>query len=142
LNATMYSIDQSTSPIPVDSVSLEGSTLKFVVDAVGGTYEGKVSATVKPAHHDHVAKVTSTSRPRFRFPQRELLTIEALPVAKGTSTGYERALLPEILQPLVVQVTISYCGHVAFGSRFTIGCEPEIGTMGRRYGLPTVIWQE
>jgi hypothetical protein len=41
-----------------------------------------------------------------------------------------------------LQVTISYCGHVASGSRFTIGCEPEIGTMGRRYGLPTVIWQE
>jgi hypothetical protein len=70
LSATMYSIDQSTSPIPVDSVSLEGSTLKFVVDAVGGAYEGKVRATVKPAHHDHVAKVTSTSRTRFRFPQR------------------------------------------------------------------------
>lgn len=42
--ATMYSIDQTTDAIPVSSVTLEGSTLKLTVDAVRGTYEGKLSA--------------------------------------------------------------------------------------------------
>ena len=42
--ATMYSIDQTTNPIPVSSVTLEGANLKLTVDAVRGTYEGKVSA--------------------------------------------------------------------------------------------------
>lgn len=41
--ATLYSIDQSTQPIPVDAVVLEGCSLKFVVNAIGGTYEGTVS---------------------------------------------------------------------------------------------------
>lgn len=42
--ATMFSIDQTTSGIPVNSVTLEGSNLKLTVDAVRGTYEGKLSA--------------------------------------------------------------------------------------------------
>ncbi|MGO8732778.1 MAG: alpha/beta fold hydrolase [Terriglobia bacterium] len=42
--ATMYSIDQTTNPIPVSSVNLDGSNLKLKVDAVRGTYEGKISA--------------------------------------------------------------------------------------------------
>lgn len=42
--ATMYSIDQDTDPIAVTSVTLEGSELKLMVDAVQGAYEGKVSA--------------------------------------------------------------------------------------------------
>lgn len=42
--ATMFSIDQTTNPIPVSSVTLEGASLKLPVDAVRGTYEGKVSA--------------------------------------------------------------------------------------------------
>jgi non-heme chloroperoxidase len=42
--ATMYSIDQSTEGIPVNSVTLEGSNLKLKVDAVRGTFEGKLSA--------------------------------------------------------------------------------------------------
>lgn len=42
--ATVYSIDQTTDAIPVSSVTLEGSTLKLTVDAVRGTYEGKLSA--------------------------------------------------------------------------------------------------
>ena len=33
----------------------------------------------------------------------------------------------------------SYCGQVASGSRLMMGCEPETGTMGRRYGRPTVL---
>ena len=42
--ATMYSIDQSTNPIPVTSVSLEGAAVKFTVAAVRGSYDGKISA--------------------------------------------------------------------------------------------------
>jgi non-heme chloroperoxidase len=42
--ATMYSIDQTTNAIPVNSVSLDGTNLKLTVDAVRGTFEGKVSA--------------------------------------------------------------------------------------------------
>lgn len=42
--ATMYSIDQTTNAIPVSSVTLQGSILKLTVDAVRGSYEGKVSA--------------------------------------------------------------------------------------------------
>src|SRR3984957_4985847 len=41
--ATNYSIDNSPDPIPVSSVTLEGSNLKMTVDEVGGTYEGKIS---------------------------------------------------------------------------------------------------
>jgi non-heme chloroperoxidase len=42
--ATMYSIDQTTNAIPVNSVTLDGLNLKFTVDVVRGTFEGKVSA--------------------------------------------------------------------------------------------------
>ncbi|MGP0076464.1 MAG: alpha/beta fold hydrolase [Bryobacteraceae bacterium] len=42
--ASMYSIDQSTDAIPVNSVTLEGSSLKLKVNAVRGTFEGKLSA--------------------------------------------------------------------------------------------------
>ncbi len=42
--ATMYSIDQTTNPIPVNSVTLDGSNLKLTVDMVRGTFEGKISA--------------------------------------------------------------------------------------------------
>src|ERR1700735_1012705 len=41
--AMMYSIDQSSDAIPVNSIALEGSNLKLTVDAVQGTYAGKVS---------------------------------------------------------------------------------------------------
>src|ERR1019366_6121057 len=43
-NATMYSMDQGADPIPVSAISLEGSTFKYKVDAVRGSYEGKLSA--------------------------------------------------------------------------------------------------
>jgi len=46
-NATLFSIDQSPdwgAGIPADSVTLQGSNIKFKVDMVRGTYEGKVSA--------------------------------------------------------------------------------------------------
>jgi len=42
--AAMYSIDQTTDPIPVTSVTLDASNLKLTVDAVRGSYDGKVSA--------------------------------------------------------------------------------------------------
>jgi non-heme chloroperoxidase len=41
---SMYSIDQTTDAIPVTSVTLADSNLEFTVDAVRGSYEGKVSA--------------------------------------------------------------------------------------------------
>jgi uncharacterized protein (TIGR03435 family) len=41
--AVNYSIDQGGAPIPVASVTLEGTTAKISVTAVGGTYEGKMS---------------------------------------------------------------------------------------------------
>jgi pimeloyl-ACP methyl ester carboxylesterase len=41
--ATLCSIDQTTSPIPATSVALEGSNLKLTVEAVRGTYEGRIS---------------------------------------------------------------------------------------------------
>jgi pimeloyl-ACP methyl ester carboxylesterase len=42
--ATLYSIDQSPEGIPVNSFTLEGSTLKFAIPAIDGAYEGTVSA--------------------------------------------------------------------------------------------------
>lgn len=44
LNATLDSVDQGANGIPVTSVTLRDSTLKLAVDAVHGTYEGKVNA--------------------------------------------------------------------------------------------------
>ena len=42
-SALLYSIDQSTDGMPVNSMTLEGSSLKFSIDAVHGSYEGKLS---------------------------------------------------------------------------------------------------
>jgi non-heme chloroperoxidase len=42
--ATMYSIDQTTTAIPVNSVTLDGTDLKLTIDMVRGTFEGKISA--------------------------------------------------------------------------------------------------
>lgn len=42
-NGMMYSIDQTTDGIKVNSLSLVGSDLKFSVDQVHGSYEGKLS---------------------------------------------------------------------------------------------------
>jgi uncharacterized protein (TIGR03435 family) len=43
LSATFYSIDQTAMPFKVASVSLVGTSVKFAVDLIGGTYEGKLS---------------------------------------------------------------------------------------------------
>lgn len=40
----MDSVDQGVNGLAVDSVTLDGSTLKFAVALVQGSYEGKVSA--------------------------------------------------------------------------------------------------
>jgi pimeloyl-ACP methyl ester carboxylesterase len=42
--AMMYSIDQGPDGMAVSSISLEGSTLKFSIDPIHGSYQGKVSA--------------------------------------------------------------------------------------------------
>src|SRR5580698_4724984 len=44
LKAVNYSIDQGGQPIPVTSIALQGTTLKFSIIAIGGNYEGKLSA--------------------------------------------------------------------------------------------------
>jgi uncharacterized protein (TIGR03435 family) len=40
----MYSIDQGAHPINASSVTLDGSTLKYSVDLIGGSYQGTLSA--------------------------------------------------------------------------------------------------
>ena len=44
LRATAYSIDQGPEGMAVPSIVLEGSTLKFAIPAINGSYEGKLSA--------------------------------------------------------------------------------------------------
>ncbi len=44
LTATLDSVDQGANGIPVSSIALEASNLKFTVDAVRGAYEGTVNA--------------------------------------------------------------------------------------------------
>jgi uncharacterized protein (TIGR03435 family) len=45
--AVSYSIDQGGDGIPVNTVTLDGTTLKMTLTAIGGTYEGKLSADGK-----------------------------------------------------------------------------------------------
>ena len=45
--AVFYSIDQGGAPLPVTKITLEGTTVKMSLTAVGGTYEGKLSADGK-----------------------------------------------------------------------------------------------
>ncbi len=45
LQGTFYSIDQGGQGIPISSVTLQGTTFKFAIAAIGGTYEGKLSNT-------------------------------------------------------------------------------------------------
>ena len=45
--AVFYSIDQGGSPLPVTKITLEGTTVKMSLTAIGGTYEGKLSADGK-----------------------------------------------------------------------------------------------
>jgi uncharacterized protein (TIGR03435 family) len=45
--ALFYSIDQVSDPIPATKVTLDGTTVKMSVTAVGGNYEGKLSSDGK-----------------------------------------------------------------------------------------------
>lgn len=47
LKASMYSIDQGSMALKASSVSLDGTTFKYAVDFIGGSYEGKLSADGK-----------------------------------------------------------------------------------------------
>jgi non-heme chloroperoxidase len=44
LTAEFYSIDQTTDPIPVDSIWQEGKTVKFALPVINGSYVGTMSA--------------------------------------------------------------------------------------------------
>jgi uncharacterized protein (TIGR03435 family) len=44
LKATFYSIDQTPQGIPTSGVTLQGTTFKLTIPAIGGGYEGKLSA--------------------------------------------------------------------------------------------------
>ena len=43
LKGTLYSVDQGAQPIKASSISLDGSSFKFSVDLIGGSYDGKLS---------------------------------------------------------------------------------------------------
>ena len=45
--ANFYSIDQTPQPLPVDSITLDASAVKFALKLVGGSYEGKLSGDGK-----------------------------------------------------------------------------------------------
>jgi hypothetical protein len=42
--ANFYSIDQVPQPLPVDSITLDGSTVNMELKMIGGKFEGKLSA--------------------------------------------------------------------------------------------------
>ena len=44
LQAKLYSIDQTAQPFRVSSISQEGPTVKFAIDLMGTTYDGKMNA--------------------------------------------------------------------------------------------------
>lgn len=44
LKAAMYSIDQGGQPIGASAITLQGSTIKISIAAIGGTYEGTLNA--------------------------------------------------------------------------------------------------
>ena len=50
--AIFYSIDQGGQPLPVDSVTLDGTTVKMTLKLIGGSFEGKLSADGKTIDGD------------------------------------------------------------------------------------------
>jgi uncharacterized protein (TIGR03435 family) len=44
LKGVMYSIDQKTPAIPLSAVTLQGSSVKLTIPAIGGSYEGKLGS--------------------------------------------------------------------------------------------------
>lgn len=45
--ALFFSIDQGGDPLPVTKITLDGTTVKMTLTAIGGTYEGKLSSDGK-----------------------------------------------------------------------------------------------
>ena len=45
--AEFYSIDQGGQPLPVDKITVDGSSVKMALKLIGGTYDGKLSADGK-----------------------------------------------------------------------------------------------
>ena len=45
--AVFYSIDQGGQPLPVDSITRDGSTVKMALKMIGGSFEGKLSGDGK-----------------------------------------------------------------------------------------------
>ena len=46
-SAKMFSIDQTPQPFTASSITLDGSTVKFAVDMIGGSYDGTVHIFLK-----------------------------------------------------------------------------------------------
>jgi len=42
--AKFYSIDQTSNPFPVNTTTLDGSTVKFTIDMIGGSYTGTLNS--------------------------------------------------------------------------------------------------
>lgn len=45
LKGVMYSIDQGAQPIPIATVAVQGTAVRFSVPAIGGTFDGKLANT-------------------------------------------------------------------------------------------------
>src|SRR3569833_1542912 len=43
LKATNFSIDQVAFPLPVTTITRDGSSVKMTIASIGGSYEGKIS---------------------------------------------------------------------------------------------------
>jgi uncharacterized protein (TIGR03435 family) len=103
LKAVLYSIDQGAQPINATSITLDGSTLKLVVDRIGGSYEGKLSsdgnsitgewtqgATPLPLRLDRATKETAWEippppPPRVRMPADADPTFEVATIKPNDS---------------------------------------------------------
>lgn len=114
--AVLYSIDQGPDAIPVSSVSLQDSTLKLVLKAISGTYEGKLSAdgqSIKgvwiqglPATLDFQRATKETAWVRDASPHKaQFITVDAnvkLEVLDWGGTG----------RPLVLLAGLGNSAHV------------------------------
>jgi uncharacterized protein (TIGR03435 family) len=44
LTGALFSIDQNPTPIPINAITLQGTTVKFAIPALNASYDGKLSA--------------------------------------------------------------------------------------------------
>jgi hypothetical protein len=90
LKAVFYSIDQSGQGAPAASVTLEGTTFKAYIPAVGGSYEGTLSAdgttitgTLKQGTALPLTLVKTTPATAWQIPEapapRQLMPADAKP---------------------------------------------------------------